>query len=459
VASTDPLILQGGRITSDGYAFYQDYNAQVLYAVDSAGGSPTSLGTVTSQGETFYRNGGKAVLFLPAAADPQTSIATLDAWSEASGKVTISNSILGFDAYNYDYDVTQDGAYVAYVAYNGVLPQVTVSTIDGTTQGVLTQDIDLSNQYCLPFTQFVGSTLLVYYCNILSPGDSGAPQGSLTIASFAITGTNFGAIPQTTLVWLPAPSANAPLQAPYPVSPDGTNLLVAAPSGLALYPIAGGPPTLIDANGIGGGFTPSGDVVYETATGGLKRYSAAQDAGAPLTLDSSGIQYLLTISPDGNWLQTAQNASSAGLVDIWLASGTTPGSLTQVWNQTTAAPLGFSNDSKYETFATNLPMNFGIETFDLYASAVAGGSPQHILTVAGTYAFTTGSKLVANTNVDTTTGSADIDALDLSDSGASTTLVAQADPNFFYAAGPNKVVYTWYCAPTSTAGLWTVAAP
>ena len=460
VASTEPIVLQGGGVTSDGYAFYENTTTQVLYAVNTAGGAPTSLGTNTAQGATFYRNGGKAVLFMPVPGDPMTSIGTLDAWSAASGKTTISTSMLGLDSYNYNYDVTRDGAYVAYVSFNGSGGAIEVSTIDGATQGVLTANIDFSNEYCLPFTQFVGNTLLVYYCVLIAPPDSGVSDSSLQIASFPITSSNFGAVPQTNIVNLPAPSAGDPLQAPYAVSPDGTKLLVAQATGLFLYPIAGGPPTLIDANGLGGAFTSSGDVVYQTSSGGLNRYSAAADAGAPLTLDSTGVRYLLSVSPDGNWLQTGQNVNSTGsAIDIWLASATTPGSLTQVWSQTTALPIGFSSDSKYETFGTNFPSNFGIETFDFYSSAVSGGTPQKLLTAAGTLAFTTGSKVVVNTNVDTATGSADIDAIDLSNPGAAATLVAQADPEFFYTASSNKVVYTWYCAPTSTAGLWTVAAP
>jgi hypothetical protein len=460
VASMAPLVLQGGGLTSDGYAFYEDTNTQNLYAVDSAGGTPTSLGSMTSQGATFYRNGGKAVLFLPAPADPMTSIGRLSAWSKASGPVTISDSILGFDAYNYNYDVTQDGAYVAFYAFDGSSVALTISTIDATTQQALITNIDLSNQYCLPFVQFVGSTLLAYYCLATGDADAGTKAGELTIVSMPITSSNFSAIPQTTLVTLPAPTVNVPLYYPNPVSPDATSLLVSTPGGLGLYPIDGSTPTTIDAMGGGGVFTPSGDVVYGTAGGGLKRYSAAADGGAPLTLDTSGATYLLSISPDGNWLQTGQNVDATGsLVDIWIASTTTPGSLTQVWSPTTASPIGFSNDSKYQTFATNVPMTFGINTFDFYASAVSGGMPQKLLTAAGTLAFTTGSKLVVNVNVDKTTGSADIESVDLANPSAPTTLVAQADPNFFYARGSNDVVYTWYCAPTSTAGLWKVAAP
>ena len=459
VASTEPLVLQGGGLTSDGYALYEDTNTQVLYAVDTAGGMPASLGTMTSQGGTFYRNGGKAVLFLPAPADPASSIGVLSAWSAASGPIVMSSSILAFDAYNYNYDVTKDGAYVAYFAFGGGNATLTISTIDGQTKRALVPNIDLSNQSCFPFVQFVGDTLVAYYCLATPVPDSGAAAGALTIASFAVASSNFAAITPVTLVNLPAPTQNNPLQYPYSVSPDGTNLLVPSSSGLALYPIAGGSPTTIDANGGGGAFTPTGDVVYGATGGALRRYSGA-DAGSPVTLTSSGVAYLLALSPDGNWLQFGKNVTSAGnQTDIWITSTTTPGSPTQPWSQTNASAFGFTADSHYETFATNQPTTFGITTFDFYASPVSGGTATKILSSAGTLAFTTGSKFVTNVNVDKLTGSADIESVDLSNPSAATTLVAQADPNFFYAGGPNKVVYTWYCAPNSTAGIWAVTAP
>jgi len=458
VASTEPLVLQGRGLTSDGYAFYEDTNTQVLYAVDTAGGAPANLGPMTSQGGTFYLNGGRAALFMPAPADPATSIGVLTAWSAASGPTVMSSSILAFDAYNYNYDVTMDGAYVAYFAFGGGNATLTISTIDGQTKQALVPNIDLSNQSCLPFVQFVGDTLVAYYCLATPVPDSGAAAGALTIASFAVTSSNFAAITPVTLVNLPAPTQNNPLQYPDPVSPDGTKLLVPASSGLALYPIAGGPPTTIDANGAGGGFTPAGDVVYGTTGGALMRYSGA-DAGSPLTLESSGGQFVRSFSGDGNWLQTATNVSSSGLTDVWLASAMTPGSPTSEWGQLSAEAFGFTADSRYEAFATNIPSTFGITTFDFYASPVSGGSATKILSSAGTLWFTSGSKLVTNVNVDKTTGAADIESVDLSNPSAATTLVAQADPNFFYAGASNKVVYTWYCAPNSTAGIWAVTAP
>ena len=457
VASTAPLILQGGGLTSDGYAFYEDANSQILYVVDSTGGSPVSLGTMTSQGGTFYRNGGKAALFAPTPGDPNTLIGALSAWSKASGPTVISTSIFAWDAYVNNYDVTKDGAYVIYFDLSGNTATLTISTIDGLTQHALIPNIDLSSQYCWPMAQFVGNTIVTYYCLATPVPDSGVAAGALTIASLAVN-PNFAAMTPVTIANLPAPTG---FISPDAVSPDGTNLLISTASGLELYPIAGGAPTLIDANGGGGFFTGAGNVVYGTSAGGLKRYSGA-DAGAPLVLDSTGVTYPMALSPDGNWVEFGQNVDSTGtFVDIWLASATTPGSLTQVRMQTDVPfGSGFSADSKYVTFVLNYPMTFGINTYDLYAAPVSGGTAKKVVTTGGGgFTFTGGSKLVVNTNADKTTGSADIQSVDLSSTGAATTLVTQADPNYFYAGGPNKVFYTWYCAPNSTAGVWAVTAP
>jgi len=183
------------------------------------------------------------------------------------------------------------------------------------------------------------------------------------------------------------------------------------------------------------------------------------DGGTSVTLVPQGVVAPLTLSPDGKWLQIA-SVTNGSLTNMNLASATTPGPLTNVWPQATAyPPLGFSADSKYEAFGTNYPMNFGITNFDIEASPVSGGAATKVLTSAGTLAFTTGSKLVTNVNATATTGSADIESVDLANPAAASTLVTQADPNFFYASTSNQVFYTWYCAPTSASGVWVVPAP
>jgi VCBS repeat-containing protein len=466
VASTDPLALLGQGLTSDGYAFYEDTNTQVLYAVPAAGGSPSNLGSMTSQGRTFYLNGGKAVLFLPEASNVNTGLAPLSAWTAASGPAVISTGAVSFyDAYAYSYDVTLDGTKVLYFASTDSLTAtLTVSSIDGKTQTKIAQNIDLTNEYCVPMAQFTKDTVVAYYC-LAAPttdaavGDAGV--GALTIASFASPAYN-----QVTLVTVPAPTATTPLYNPAPVSADGTKLLLSPYQGLsdlALYPIAGGAPTTVDPSGVQGGFLPTGDIIYTTQSGALMSYAVTDagvgDAGAALAL-ATDVGGLLALSPDGKWLQVMNAEDQYYLTNLFLASATTPGTLTTLWSATSAEALGFTMDSKYEAFATNVSTNFGSSNFDLQASEVSGGgAPTKILTSAGGFAFTTASKLVINVNGNAVTGNADIEAIDLSDPTAASTLVTQADPSFFYAPGPKQILYSWNCTPTAAAGVWTVSAP
>jgi hypothetical protein len=490
VTSTAPLVLQGGGLTSDGYAFYEDANSQILYAVPASGGTPSSLGVVTSQSGTFYRNGGKAVLFLPVAANPVSDIAPLSAWTAATGPKVISTGVLAYDSYGYTYDVSQDGSEVVYFAANGgPTVSLTVTTIGGTPQTLLSS-IDLSNGNCLPIANFVGSTIVAEYCLASSASDDGGVPGALTYAAFAGP-----AFTQTTLATLPAPTPPSAFVAqafltPAPVSPDGTKLLISSTSpGLALYPIAGGAPTVINASGGNGAFAQNGDVIYGTDTSALIRYLAGsgagsdggatedgggtedggtEDGGAPgggnsITLVPSGV-YLLTISPDGNWVQVGRATNSTDtLTDIYLASATKQNSLaslTTVWSQTTGYPIGFTADSTFDTLETNVPTTFGDTNFDFEAAPVAdGGAATKVVTSAGGLAFTTAAKIVTNLNATPTTGAADIEAIDLANPSAKSVLVTQADPNFFYARATNQVVYSWYCASNASAGVWVRTAP
>ena len=370
VASTDPLVLQGQGLTSDGYAFYEDTNTQVLYVVPAAGGSPANLGSMTSQGRTFYLNGGKAVLFLPAAANPNTGLAPLSAWTAASGPAAISTGAFAYDSFDYTYDVTQDGTEVVYFSGQaGFTASLTVSSIDGKSQKTLVQNIDLTNEYCSPTAQFVNHTVVAYYCLAAPVGDAAVGEagvGALTIASFASP-----AYTQVTLVTAPAPTANTALYGPGPVSPDGSKLLLSpyqdAPD-LALYPLAGGAPTTVDPNGVQGGFLPKGDVVYVTQSGAMMLYSTTDagvaDAGGSLTLVTGGVGGLMTLSPDGNWLQVASAENQYYFTNLFLASATTPGPLTTLWSPTSAYAFGFTPDSKFETFGTNLSTTFGNNSFD-----------------------------------------------------------------------------------------------
>jgi hypothetical protein len=443
VAATDPLVIF--KLTADGHAVYEDLTTQELYAVPIAGGAPSDIGKMTSQGGTVWTHG-SAVVYLPSAADPQTSIAPISAWTAASGTAVISKSAVAVDSYYYTYDASKDGLYVAYFATKDAsTATLTVSTIDGKTQTPLATDIDLTNQNCFPpAVQFVNDTLIAQYCDVST--DGGAETA--TIASF--TAPTFTTVPLGSF---------SPSQGPVAVDPTGTLALLPAPggAGIATYPLAGGAPTVIDAAGSAALFTPTGDILYTTTSTALVRYSAK--TATKTTLVTSGLELPIDLSPDGNWLQAAaRQDTTTGLTDLYLASATTPGPATAVVTTTTTSPQGFTADSAYSVFGTNFPTDFGAVTYSLEASKTSGGAATKVLAAASGALFTTGSKLVCNTNQSKTTGAADIVSLDLSTTGAPTTLVTQADPNLFMST-TNQVVYSWYCQENAMAGVWALTPP
>jgi hypothetical protein len=479
VASTDPLILQGGRITSDGYAFYLNANSQELFAVPAAGGAPANLGMMTSQSDTFWANGGKAALFLTAPCNPETLLAPLWAWSAASGPKLISSIAFSWDSFNYTYDATADGTQIAFFTTPGndtaALAVTTLAT--GQSQS-LVSGIDLTNQTCWPFVQFVGDTIVAYYC---------LAGGEVTVASFA--GPSYA---QTTLATFAAPTQTAPLNAPGAVSPDRTHLLLTPSQGapnVALYPIAGGAPTTVSPTGEQAAFAPNGDVVFIRSDGTVQRYAApaaaadagttdagagdagttdgggteagTADAGGPLTLlgASAGVEGLLDLSADGNWLQvlTAYSETPPYPTNVGIASASTSGAVTTVWSPVTASAFGFTTDSKFEVFAAPTG-DAGV--YELGASSVPSGSLITVPAIASGPTFTTASKLILSVNSNLLTGSADLKAVDLANPTAASTLVTQADPFFFYTGASSKqVLYSWHCAATHASGVWALDAP
>ncbi|HEY3816785.1 MAG TPA: hypothetical protein VGL81_06430 [Polyangiaceae bacterium] len=450
VKSTDPLVVL--KLTDDDHAVYEDLTTQELYAVAIAGGSPSDIGKMTSQGGTVWTHG-TAVVYLPIAADPQTDIAPISAWTASAGTGVISKSAIAVDSYYYTYDASKDGQWVAYFASTANSPTatLTVSTIDGKTQTPLMPNIDLTDESCFPpAVQFVNDTLIAQYCVTPVANDAGVTPGE-TSTIVAFTAPSFTAVTLGT-TFTPTPG-------PVAVDPTGTMALLPPPggSGLLLYPLAGGTPVVVDPNGVNALFTATGDILYTNSSGALVRYAAA--TSTMTTLVPSGLAIPFDVSPDGNWVQLAsEESASTGLTNLYLASATTPGAATAVVKTETASPEGFTADSKYSVFGSGFPMDFGPSTYTMQASTTAGGAPVKVLSAAAGAYFTTGSKLVTNTNQSKATGAADIVSVDLSSTAGPTTLVNQADPNLFMTA-TNQVVYSWYCQENGMAGVWTLTAP
>jgi hypothetical protein len=447
VASTDPLVILA--LTGDNHAVYEDLMSQDIYGASLSGGTPDLIGKMTSQTNTVWVHDGAVFLYLPAAANPETSIATLSAWSAAGGVHVISTSAVAFDSYAYTYDVAQDGSYVAYyTTENDMVATLMVSTADGKTQTPLATNVDLTslgtNTPCYPMVQFVGDVLLAQYCASPLPATP-----VLTIASYAaptFSPVSIGAM------FMPS---NGPLA----VDPTGKLLLLLGPSGtgLYIYPIAGGASTTVDVNAQSGEFFSNGDVVYTNASTALLRWSATTQMAQ--TLVPSGLVYPMAISPDQHWMQAAANVNaSTGLTDLYLVSTTSPGTAMPLVTTQTAGGFGFSPDSKYSTFGTGFSMDFGTSTFDFEASLTSGGKPTKVFNPDSAPLFTSLSKLIGNTNPTKSTGSADIVSLDLSSTAAPKVLVSQADPGLFLTSKLD-LVYSWYCNEDAMAGIWTLPAP
>ncbi len=444
LAATTQLVVKG--LTYDGnYALYVDTGMQTLNAVPVAGGKAVTLGPYktdalqpTTTGALFY-----------VTLDPATGVGPLWAWTPATGASSISMNASAVGG----QDMSSDGSLVAYVAPSPTdgTGTLTLTTADGKAQTPLVANIDLQN--CSVVVEFVGSTLVAAYC-LASPadggtaGDGGAPVQ--TVASFAGSG---------------APSSFArtlvgefdPSQFGYfiPVDPSGAQMPLVGASGLGLYPIAGGAPTAVDANGAGGAiFAPNGDLIYSTTSGAVSRYSSMSATSTPLI--ATGGYYAAALSSDGNWMQLDLNTdSNTGATDVYLASATTAGSPLREWPTTTANVAGFSSDSKFELFVTGAT-TFKNTTYDFYASPVSGGAPTKVATIAS-LGWLSGSKMVFTDNY-TVMGMADVEVLDLAKPAAKQTLVTQADFNL-QVTPTNQIVYSWYCQANSMAGIWVATSP
>jgi hypothetical protein len=442
VAAAKQLVVKGLTFDSK-YALYVDTGAQSVWAVPVAGGSPVMLGPYKTISLVPTQTG---AFFFPTVSSA-TALGPLLAWAPPGASATTISMSASAAA---GASMSDDGSLIAYFAsMDGTTGTLTVSTVDGKTQTPLLPGVDLRN--CPADAQFDGTTLLAAYCLASAAdgggaSDAGAPPGE-TVATF--TGASFTkAIVGTTF---------DPSQFTYyiPVDSTGMQLLLTDSSGLGLYPVAGGPSKLVDANGGGGGlFAPNGDLVYPTATGSINRWTAA--SGTTTALVASGAYYPLALSFDGTSLQLGLNFDQgSGASDIYLASATMAGTPASEWSMTTAFAVGYTTDSKYELFETGAT-TFQATTFDLHASAVSGGAESKIATIAGA-GLLDGSRIVVTDDY-MPTGTTDIEVIDLANPAAKKTLVTQADVNLQVTA-TDQIVYSWYCQLNSMAGIWVAPAP
>jgi hypothetical protein len=461
--------LQIDGVTTDGYAIYSDTAAMTVSAVPLAGGAPLRIGPIDATNSVFVS--GKVVFFEPAMTQGNgITTSTLAAWTASGGAASISTSAVQIppgSASGYAA-VSQDGSRILFMETpDGITATLTLATVDGKTKTPLVTNLDVISTGCAPYVLFAGSNAVASFCIISTTsadagsssdgGDDGGGGGAppmLTLSTF--TGPTYA---QNVLTTAP--------QLAFGVDSAGARVLVYQPSGLVVYPIAGGAGTLIDATGVGAFFTKDGaNVIYTSTAPALKRSPVANPA--PVTL-APGLAGLLALSPDESWVLAYKSIGNNGATyDVSLASALTPGTPTALAATPTAEIFGdaFTTDSKYAMYFANIDLTTMLG--DFYVAPTAGGTPTKVTSSAWSEAAAAGSKVVVNDNctgcsftmtTGLTVGTADLHALDVAHPTAIATIASQAYGFFYLNTAKDTVVYSWTCRKDGTGGVYALPVP
>jgi hypothetical protein len=433
-------------VTSDDFAIYADDTSNTAYAVPIAGGTPRIIGPVDPTG--YVATYGAVAVIM------SSTGSTLSVWTSANGLKSLSTSS------SYEVAISKDNSLAAFI--DGLdtstgLGNVVVMGTDGTGRHTVLTNVQAStSDVCYPTLAFADSVLITSSCG---PAAADAGYATATISTFS--GPAWAPVTVATGVY---PGAN--------LSPSFEQVLVLGPAGLELYPIAGGSPTMVDPLGSSAAvFTSDSKTVvypaYDSATevdaGGTVKRAAVGATPNPESLAPGLFQALFTVSPSNGWALGYQNYDMTNYnTDLYLLSTSAPGPA-RALAATESVFYGaafFTADSKYVTYVSQSPSGL---TYPLSVAPVAGGAPTVLAASSYNAAPTSGSKLVFNANFQPNqavgAGTADIDAVDLSQTAPAATLVTQANASFFLTSDKQHIVYSWSYAPGPLGGVWVMAAP
>jgi hypothetical protein len=236
-------------------------------------------------------------------------------------------------------------------------------------------------------------------------------------------------------------------------------------------------PTVItsDPTFTGSYSTDGTQILYVTQAGAAVVVPVASPSSMT-ALTFGKFNYIVGLSPDPKskfaLIATAETRDPAGFVsasDMWLLSTAAMNTPSQLSMGASAAPYGqvFTADSNFVVFDDNVSGGVGT----LYIQPT-GGAPNPV--VLGQQSWIDdepkGSLVVFNVNCGNCTtmyvpGTADIQYVDLATSMTPTTLVTQADYNFYITRDKTKLVYSWHPtsvaadAGASKAGVWVWPLP
>ncbi|HTQ41880.1 MAG TPA: hypothetical protein VMI75_03915 [Polyangiaceae bacterium] len=464
ILASSTVTVQG--VTSDGQVIFYDGNTQKLNAVAAAGGTPAVIGTWDkSQSLIFTSN--KVALYWNGATQTTSAHGQLGVWTAAGGQHTLGNaSFFGVPGGGY-VDVSADGSLVIYMDnVTTANADIFVAGSDGSNPTKLVAAASVGAN-CRPVVRFAGNTAVVSYCT--APPDAGTtltanveaysgPPNWQTKQTFAAGDGFYG----FSLGPIGAGDGGA----------SGYNISYLTNSGQYVEALGGTTPTLIDAKGAGGvTFMHNGtDVIYFESDSSVWRSPIATPA--PVLLAKGPFAGTLALSSDDNWIEMFLSQNSTNFfTDMYLLS-TTPadGGNTPTTLASTAAGANFGDaftaDDKHVLFFPNVVMSGSAgyvgayDTFPL--PPPVGMMPTTIAQNVWEEFATTGAKTLYNDNYASNAGfagAADIESTDLSTTAMPTTLVSQADANFFLTADKGTIVYSWSACPGAKDGIYTLPAP
>ncbi len=445
-------------VTSDGQIIFYDGNTMKLNAVPVAGGTPAVIGGWDkSQSLIFTSN--KVALYWNGATQTTQPHGALGVYTAAGGAQTLGMASLFGAPGGGNIDVSADGSLVLYTDnVTASTTEIWLAGSDGSNKTKIVPTASIGTN-CVPVLRFAGTTPIVAYC-------TAQPDAGTTLSATVAAYTAAGQVSQTftsgdAFYGFSVGSAGSTWSVEYVTS-----------AGMYVEAVGGTAPTLIDAKGAGGIFTHAGtDVIYFENDGSLWRSPIATPA--PAEVATGPYAGTLALSSDDKWVETFRSQNSTTFfTDMYLMS-TTPGAdggnaPTTLTSMTTGANFGdaFTADDSHALFFPNVVMSGSAgyvgayDTFPL--PPPTGMMPKTIAQNVWEEFATSGAKTLYNDNYAPNAGfagAADIEAVDLAGTAAATTLVSQADANFFVTADKKTIVYSWSACPGSKGGIYTLAAP
>jgi hypothetical protein len=358
--------------------------------------------------------------------------------------------------------VSDDGSHIVFydqVSQDGSTGDIVVARVDGSDRSTLVHGASFMNGNCPPVFQFAGSSVIV-----ASPTPPPTDGGSIdsahpgTVAVFS--GSN----------WTPSYLSTS-ARCAFSLDAQEANATVTTAAGLASYPLSGGAPTPIDANGVEGAFLPAtgpdagASVVYLDTSNRLKRVEVGPSP-TPQALSTVALAAVVSLSKDGTSALVASGFdTNTYLSDLQLVPLTKPGSADPLIPTYVAYPnyAHFTSDGANAFYIANESLAFdsdagpdaGSQTpSTLFVAPTSGGVPVRLgAPVVQDFAGADGDVFYA---VASTDGPAQYDLYRLAPSAGSapSLLLHDVDSPFFLSPQKDAVVYTWSQSAGANAGLY-----